>query len=265
MRRTDAMLRPAPQTIIPPALVEQLREARSVAVLTGAGISAESGVPTFRDALTGLWEQFRPQELATPEAFLQNPKLVWEWYAWRRKLINTVSPNPGHEAIAKMAKRFQEFTLITQNVDGLHQRAGNVDVLELHGNLHRVRCLDHHHIAAAIPDPDVIAPRCAECGSLLRPDIVWFGEALPAGTYRRAEEAASACDVFLSLGTSGIVYPAAGLPQLAASRGICLVEINTTETELSRLMTYCLRGPTGRILPQLLEQLDQRAGGEPRV
>ncbi len=244
------------ETLIPPDLVLRLRAARSVAVLTGAGISAESGVPTFRDALTGLWERFRPEELATPEAFLRNPRLVWEWYAWRRKLVDAVAPNPGHTAIAAMAQRFREFTLITQNVDGLHQRAGSGDVLELHGSIHRLCCFDRRHVCTEIPDSVDIPPRCRECGSLLRPDVVWFGEPLPPEIFARAQVAAASSEVFLSVGTSGMVYPAAGLPQLAARRGACVVEINPAETELSDEMTYCLRGPAARVLLQLQQQLE---------
>jgi NAD-dependent deacetylase len=240
---------------IPASLVQRLRVAQNVAVLTGAGVSAESGVPTFRDALTGLWERFRPEELATPEAFLRNPKLVWEWYTWRRDLVDKVSPNPGHVAIAAMARRFSRFTLITQNVDGLHQRAGSSDVLELHGNILRVRCFYGGHVSEEIPDSGEIPPRCRECGSMLRPDVVWFGEALPETAFARAEEAAATCEVFLSLGTSGMVYPAAGLPLLAARSGACLIEINPEETELSGSMTYCLRGPAGTVLPELMNEI----------
>ncbi|HEX4857674.1 MAG TPA: Sir2 family NAD-dependent protein deacetylase, partial [Usitatibacteraceae bacterium] len=158
-----------------------IEQAQSIAVLTGAGISAESGIPTFRDALTGLWSRFRPEQLATPEAFLADPKTVWEWYAWRRERVGTAQPNAGHRALAALeracAARGAAFTLVTQNVDGLHEAAGSRNVIELHGNIRRVKCFDHHHAAASWDNHDV-PPRCAQCGSLLRPDVVWFGEAL---------------------------------------------------------------------------------------
>ncbi|HAV62471.1 MAG TPA: NAD-dependent protein deacylase [Verrucomicrobiales bacterium] len=245
---------------IPAALLDRLRIARRVAVLTGAGISAESGVPTFRDALAGLWKDYRPEDLATPEAFIRNPAMVWEWYSWRRELVRAVQPNAGHRALAALAERFEEFTLVTQNVDGLHQLAGSREVIELHGSIARVKCFDRNHPVAAWESDGQIPPRCAECGSLLRPDVVWFGEPLPAEALGRAFEASSRCDVFLSVGTSGLVYPAAGLPRIALDAGATLVEINPTPTPLTDDCDHFLAGPAGVFLPALLEQLNRPPG-----
>lgn len=236
---------------IPTPLVDSLRRAKRVAVLTGAGISAESGVPTFRDAQTGLWAKYDPQELATAEAFRRDPKLVWDWYAWRRELVSRADPNPGHYALAEMERHIPHFSLITQNVDSLHRRAGSERLTELHGNISRVKCFQHGHAASEWEDDDV-PPRCSRCGSPLRPDVVWFGEALPREALDHALEAARTAEVFLSVGTSGIVQPAASLPLVAADAGAVLVEINPDRTPLSSVMTYRLSGPSGEILPALV-------------
>lgn len=240
----------------PTQLIDTLRSARRVAVLTGAGVSAESGVPTFRDAQTGLWSRYRPEDLATPGAFANNPQWVWDWYAWRRKLVDEVQPNPGHIALAEMevrlAARGARFTLITQNVDGLHQRAGNQNVIELHGNIHRVKCCDEGLIVEAPETPGNTLPRCPRCGGLLRPDVVWFGELLPAEALQQAYEAAAASDVFLSVGTSGLVQPAASLPLLALQAQAVVVEINPQATPLTCSATYALVGKSGEVLPKLL-------------
>ncbi len=238
---------------IPQELVERLAAAHRVAVLTGAGISAESGIPTFRDALTGLWARYDPQELATPEGFARNPKLVWEWYAARRASIAGVQPNPGHAALAALEKRFEQFTLVTQNIDSLHQRAGSREVVELHGNIARVKCSIEQIIVSDFP-ADESPPRCP-CGAFLRPDVVWFGEMLPAEALARAEAAAEQCEVFLSIGTSAQVYPAAELPLRALSAGATVVEINPERTALSRHVHFALQGSAGAILPQLLQEL----------
>lgn len=223
-------------------------------MLTGAGISAESGIPTFRDALTGLWSRFKPEQLATPEAFLADPKLVWDWYAWRRDMVHSVEPNAGHRALATLeadcAARGATFTLITQNVDGLHQQAGNRQVVELHGNIRRVKCFDHGHPAAewtASESP----PRCKVCGSRLRPDVVWFGESLPIEALQAATEAAREGEVFLSIGTSTVVEPAASLPFLALQAGACVIEVNPEPTPLTRHATHVLSGAAGSVLPVL--------------
>jgi NAD-dependent deacetylase len=240
---------------IPDELLAALRAAGRVAVLTGAGISAESGVPTFREAQTGLWARHRPEELATPEAFRRDPKLVWEWYQWRRELVSCAQPNPGHVALARLERRFQSYCLITQNVDGLHRRAGSMRVVELHGNLNRTRCLDCGREATEWVDDGQVPPRCPACGGLLRPDVVWFNERLPADALRAALEAAQTCDVFLSIGTSGLVEPAASLPVEALRRGAVVVEINPSPTPLSDRAAFTLRGPSGVILPELAARL----------
>jgi NAD-dependent deacetylase len=237
---------------IPNELAEQVRRATYVVVLTGAGISAESGVPTFRQAQTGLWAQYDPQALATPQAFRRRPQLVWDWYAWRRELVAGVAPNAGHDALAAMERHAPRFTLITQNVDGLHQRAGSRAVIELHGNLARVKCSREERVVETWPASDDRPPRCPACGAFLRPDVVWFGEALPAEALDAAFAAARAADLFLTIGTSGIVQPAASLPLLAASNGATTVEINPEETPLSTRMSYVLRAPSGVLLPALV-------------
>lgn len=243
--------------VIPQELVERLAAAKRVAVLTGAGISAESGIPTFRDALTGLWANYDPQELATPEGFARNPKLVWEWYAERRARIAGVQPNPGHAALAALQQRFARFTLVTQNIDSLHQRAGSREVVELHGNIARVKCSREDTIVSEFP-PDESPPRC-HCGAWLRPDVVWFGEMLPADALARAEEAAEHCEVFLSVGTSAQVYPAAELPLRALSAGATVVEINPERTVLTRHAHFALQGAAGIVLPALLQRLEAAA------
>lgn len=248
---------PALDPPIPAALIERLRSARRVLVLTGAGISAESGVPTFRDAQTGLWAKYRAEELATPEAFLESPRLVWDWYSWRRELTAKAEPNAGHRALVELAQLVPELTLVTQNVDGLHQRAGSRDVIELHGSIAVDLCFDERTpVAAAERAPgDGVPPRCGRCGAYLRPGVVWFGESLPRRALERAEKAAQEAEVALSIGTSGLVHPAAGLPHLAGSRGALLVEINPTQTPLTPHVTHALSGPAGRILPRLVARL----------
>jgi NAD-dependent deacetylase len=238
----------------PRVLISALRDSSRTVVLTGSGISAESGVPTFREAQTGLWERFDPQELATPEAFARDPRLVWDWYAWRRKLVAEARPNPGHLAIAEMQHLVQSLTLVTQNVDGLHQRAGSRDVIELHGNIRRTKCpvegttVDNY-------DESESPPLCPSCGAPLRPDVVWFGEMLPDEAIEAASEAALGADVFLSVGTSSLVYPAAGLPFEAVENGATLVEVNPETTPLTPRADYTLHGPAGDVLPRLVREL----------
>lgn len=239
--------------IIPPKLIEALRAAGRVAVLTGAGISAESGVPTFREAQTGLWAQYDPQELATPQAFRRNPQLVWEWYAWRRELVSQAMPNAGHYALVEMARHVADFALVTQNVDGLHQQAGSSAVIELHGNLQRVKCYDQEHHVKSWAETEAVPPRCPVCGSLLRPDVVWFGENLPVAALKAAVHAAQHCDVFLTVGTSALVQPAASLPLEALQKGSPVVEINPQRTPLTHYVDYALAGPAGVVLPLLVQ------------
>lgn len=237
---------------LPAELVNELRSANHIAVLTGAGTSAESGLPTFREAQTGLWAQYDPQALATPQAFRRNPRLVWDWYAWRRSLVASAKPNPGHYALAQMEIYVPKITLITQNVDGFHQQAGSTDVIELHGNIMRTKCSSCSAPVDQFDEPEYGPPRCPFCDSLLRPDVVWFGENLPQEALACAFEAAHACDIFFSIGTSSLVHPAASLPVEALQSGISVVEINPQRTPLSSHVTYLLSGPSGVVLPELL-------------
>lgn len=236
-----------------PRLLRALRAARRIGVLTGAGISAESGIPTFRDAQTGLWARFRPEELATAEAFRLDPQLVWDWYAWRRGLVAGAVPNAGHLALARLEGLVPALRLVTQNVDGLHQRAGSVDVVELHGNIHRSKCFAEDVVVEAVPETGERPPRCPRCGAHLRPDVVWFGEALPSQALERAEAAARTSDVFLTIGTSGAVFPAAQLPVTARQAGATVVEVNRDPTPLTRVASFSLLGPAGTILPALVD------------
>ena len=238
-------------------LAERLRSAHGVTVMTGAGISAESGVPTFRGA-DGLWRNYRATDLATPDAFARDPRLVWQWYRWRRGIIGRAAPNPGHLALARLQSRMPAFTLITQNVDGLHQRAGSTDAIELHGNIWRARCArgcgvvrDAAGEARGEQDP---LPVCS-CGALLRPDVVWFGEALDESRIDLAVCAARNCQVFLAIGTSALVYPAAGLPLAAANAGALVVEINVDDTPLTPHAGLVLRARAAEVLPALESRL----------
>lgn len=241
--------------LIQPNLIARVRMSHRVVVLTGAGVSQESGLRTFRDAQTGLWAQYKPTDLASPDAFARDPKLVWDWYAWRREAIKAVRPNAGHYALAQMEKHIPQFTLITQNVDGLHRMAGNQNVLELHGNIQRVRCADCYTFTEIWDDDTEAVPRCKVCGGLLRPDVVWFGEALPRDQLEAAVEAARACEVFFSIGTSGVVQPAASLAFAAHNRGATVVEINVEPTPLTPKVNYALHGKSGEILPRLVQAI----------
>jgi len=247
--------------IFPTGLMEKLAAARSLTVLTGAGVSAESGVPTFRDAQTGLWEQYRPEDLATPRAFRNNPRFVWEWYAWRRKLVADAKPNPAHLALAGLEPLFPNFRLITQNVDGLHQRAGSRNVTELHGNITRTKCFEENEVVDSWVETGDIPPKCLRCGGLLRPDVVWFEEAMPEAEMETAASASRNCHVFLSIGTSTLVYPAAGLPAEALRAGATVVEINPHRTPFTEAAQFVLSGAAGSVLPQMLEALKAARGG----
>jgi NAD-dependent deacetylase len=232
-----------------------LRSAGRLAVLTGAGVSAESGLATFRGA-GGLWEGHRVEDVATPMAFERDPALVWRFYNLRRANLRTVRPNPGHEALVALENRWGErFTLITQNVDGLHRAAGSRNVLELHGNLARVRCTGCGAVedrgAEELPE----LPQCTRCGALLRPDVVWFHEVLPRAVWHAATEAAEGCGCLLVAGTSAVVYPAAGLIELARGAGAGVIEVNLEPTAASGVADACLHGPSGVILPQLVRRL----------
>ena len=273
---------------IPAELVHFLQKSTRVAVLTGAGISAESGLRTFREAQTGYWSQYRPEDLATPDAFARDPKLVWDWYAMRRTKVATANPNAGHHALVDMESHILDFTLITQNVDGYHKMAGNKNVLELHGNIQQVRCFngcgvipekdwkqptatssrDSTTVEAIsttgeetatsqkhAPRSDVDIPRCPKCGSYLRPDVVWFTESLPLDALHGAVDAATNCQVFFSIGTSGLVQPAASLPHSAKKYGAVVVEINLDPTPLTPHADFALHGKSGEILPQLVKEV----------
>lgn len=230
-----------------------VREARHIAVLTGAGMSAESGVPTFRDAQTGLWAKFRPEDLATEEAFRADPRMVWDWYAMRREMVAKVRPNAGHLALARFQRRHPpRLTLITQNVDGLHQRAGSQGVLALHGNIAEDKWLDATRACCTAQAPQAGSPpRCPVCGNMRRPGVVWFGEMLPLDALQAAEEAAQRCDLMLVVGTSGLVYPAAGLAR--ATRGRVVI-VNPHSSELDDTAHAVLRGTAAQLLPELLEE-----------
>ncbi len=244
---------PANRIPIPPGLVDALRKAQRVTVLTGAGVSAESNIPTFRDAMTGLWARYQPEELATPEAFQRDPKLVWEWYQWRRGLVAGANPNPGHYALVALAQKVPDLTLVTQNVDGLHQRAGSKAVLELHGNLARSKCFEENRVVESWPETDEVPPRCPACGGRLRPDVVWFGEGLPPEILRQAAQAAARSDLFFSVGTSAVVFPAASLIYETMRRGGLTVEINPQATEQTSQVSFALSGPSGEVLPDLVQ------------
>ncbi len=240
--------------VIPESLLEALEKARSITVLTGAGVSAESGIKTFRDP-DGLWSQFNPAELASVDGFMSNPELVWQWYQYRRQIINNAMPNAGHYAIAEMEKLFKNFVLVTQNVDRLHQRAGSSKVWELHGNIidnHCFNCKRPYIGETNLPDKQL--PKCPVCGGLIRPSVVWFGELLPFEALSAAEEAAYNCDVFLSVGTSAEVYPAANLPLIAKRSGAFVVEVNPNRTAISHYMDVCLRETSAVALPKLIEE-----------
>ena len=230
-----------------------IQNAKKITVLTGAGISHESGIPTFRGQ-DGLWKKFRAEDLATNQAFQSNPKLVWEWYDWRRGLIRKVKPNAGHYALVSMENHISSFTLITQNVDGLHRLAGSKNVFELHGNIWRVKCLNCHAVYDnfEVPISKDMLPRCKHCGGLIRPDVVWFGESLPENTLKAAMESAIHCNLMLVVGTSGIVQPVASLPSLAKSKNAYIIEVNPNQTPISLLADESIRGKAAETLPGLV-------------
>jgi NAD-dependent deacetylase len=244
--------------------VAALRSARRVVVFTGAGVSAESGIATFRDAMTGLWSCFNAEELATPEAFQRDPGLVWAWYESRRKQVQQSQPNPGHLAIAALAQRVAHLRVVTQNVDDLHERAGSDAVLHLHGSLFAPRCFQCAR--PALPGWDqydssshadrLPPPPCNACGHSIRPGVVWFGEALPQRALQEAFELAEQCDVMLVVGTSGVVRPAAELPYMAKAAGGTVIQVNNRPTELDGVCHHNLKGASGDVLPRLLGLLD---------
>ena len=236
--------------------VELLLPAKRVAVLTGAGVSKESGIPTFRDAQTGLWAQYDPQQLASPSGFRNNPQLVWQWYDGRRQKLSEVKPNPGHYALADLAKLVERLDVVTQNVDGLHQIAGSQDVIELHGNITTFRCFERLHEASDVAVGQTDPPKC-HCGSYLRPAVVWFGEALPENAFSAAVKSAQHCHVMFVVGTSGLVYPAASLPSVAREAGAKLIEINREPTPLTDMVDVFIEQESGKALPEILKRFKE--------
>jgi len=232
---------------------DRLVDASSVAVLTGAGISADSGIPTFRGK-EGLWRSFRPEDLATPEAFRRDPRLVWEWYNWRREIIATKDPNAAHYALVEMEKRAASFHLITQNVDGLHAKAGSKNLIEIHGNIWKVRCTICGAVSENYDVPIEILPWCFNCNGLLRPHIVWFGEPLDPEDIRRCMEILSRCEIMLVIGTSGVVQPAASFVAMAKRGGAYVVEVNLEETPNSYLVDEVLIGRASEVVPMLINK-----------
>jgi NAD-dependent deacetylase len=250
---------------IDPSLVTRLRAAKHLVVFTGAGVSAESGIATFRDKQTGLWERFDAHDLATPAAFLRDASLVWGWYEWRRAQVLRAAPNSAHLAIAQLASMVPRFTLITQNVDDLHERAGSSKVLHLHGELMRPRCErcgQSHHFPFGIPNiPEggcrIEPPACVHCNARIRPGVVWFGENLPEHEWRAAHSAANHCDALLCIGTSSVVQPAASLTRMATASGAITVQVNPNATEIDDEVTCSLTGPAGEVLPILVAMMRQ--------
>lgn len=246
---------------IPQALISALQRAKHVVVFTGAGVSAESGIATFRDALTGLWERFNVADLATLKAFQKDKELVWGWYEWRRMQVLRAQPNPAHLAIAAMSRHVPKITVITQNVDNLHERGGSVGVLHLHGTLHHPRCSicgNAHTLPPGIPEePEggrrLSPPRCHHCGASVRPGVVWFGEDLPVKELSRAFASAQECDVLLVIGTSGLVQPAASIPSLAKQAGAMVAQINLMSSQLDSVCTWSIRGAAGEVMSSLLQ------------
>lgn len=251
---TDNLLKQAAQLI---------HEAEVVAVLTGAGVSKESGVPTFRDAMEGLWAKYNPEELATPFAFKENPKLVWDWYQWRRQLVSGAKPNLGHFALAKL-QDYKTVHLITQNVDDLHEQAGSKNVIHLHGNIAENKCFDNCQgeptiidISALDYDKAASPPNCPHCGAYVRPNVVWFHEMLPSHAIQTAAKISQNCDVMLVVGTSGLVTPASQLPPTAKHSGAKIIEVNPDYSMITRIADIKLEGPSGEILPKVIEALDE--------
>lgn len=244
--------------MIPEELVstaaEVIASAKSLVALTGAGVSAESGIPTFRGR-DGLWRRYKPEELATPEAFERDPRLVWEWYKWRMEIVFKARPNPAHEALAELERLGVLKCIITQNVDGLHQRAGSKCVIELHGSLWRVRCTTCGYKSRVEEPPREILPRCPVCGGLLRPDVVWFGELLPKAAIEHAFRLAMECDVMLVVGTSGVVLPAGLLPVAAKQHGARIVEVNADESAITNIADVFVEAPAGIALPRIVEKV----------
>lgn len=251
-----------------PNLIQQsaqlIHQANALTILTGAGVSKESGVPTFRDALEGLWAQYDPQHLATPQAFMANPKLVWDWYEWRRKLASEVAPNAGHIALAELERIKDDVHIITQNVDDLHEQAGSQNVIHLHGNIATHKCFDNCRgiptlidITTLTYNKDAVPPKCPYCGANIRPNVVWFGENLPQYELNTAIKYSQNCDVMLVVGTSGLVAPASELPRIAKQHGAKIIEVNPDTSTITHYADIKLEGASGEILPKVIEALHE--------
>lgn len=243
--------------VIPKSLIAKLKSAKSIMFFTGAGISAESGIETFRGK-GGLWNKMSAQELASFDGFMKNPNLVWEWYQYRRKIVRETNPNAGHKTIAEFEKHFKDVTVVTQNVDNLHKRAGSNNILELHGNIERNFCMDcktFYGVEKFLESDEV--PKCEECGGMIRPDVVWFGEMLPQDIFAEAERKAAESDICFIVGTSAVVYPAAYIPISAKEAGATLVEINIESTNISNQVDYSLMGKAGEVLPKIFDLLGE--------
>ena len=232
---------------------DRIQHAQSVTVLTGAGISADSGVPTFRGP-EGLWKNFRPEELASPEAFDRDPQLVWEWYNWRRELLSTKNPNGAHKALVQLEQQIPDFWIITQNVDGLHASAGTQHLSEIHGNIWKVRCTQCQAVSQNVQVPLPFPPHCTNCGGLLRPHIVWFGEALAPKDLEQSYAALNRCEVLLIIGTSGVVYPAASFAPVAKDHGAFVVEFNLETTPHSSVVDVSFQGRAKELVPLLCKE-----------
>ena len=246
-----------------------LLQSRHLLVLSGAGVSKESGIPTFRDAQEGLWARFDPMELATPQAFRSHPKRVWDWYEYRRSLIADARPNAGHRAIAALEGLVDEVVVITQNIDGLHQEAGSRDVIPIHGDIRKNKCSAHCQgnptyvdVGALEWDADAGPPRCPHCGAYVRPDVVWFGENLPPALLDRAERLCRTADVMLVVGTSGVVQPVASFPFIAARSGAVIVEVNPNMTPITPIARWHLAGPSGKLLPRVVAAMRALRAGD---
>jgi len=245
------------QTRLVTEAAKYLAPVERLVVTTGAGMSKESGIPTFRDAPSSLWQNYNPMDLATPEGFLRDPRLVWRWYADRRRMIARARPHPGHEAIAAMEAMFPSFLLLTQNIDNLHREAGSKQLIEIHGNIFRFKCFDNGHPVEELPEGDETPPHC-HCGSLIRPDVVWFGELLDRGHLERSFAALARCEVILVVGTSGIVSPAAEFPAAAKEAGARVIEINPEETPITPLADVFIPAPAGLALGPLVAAIVER-------
>ncbi|MEO1289986.1 MAG: NAD-dependent deacylase [Chloroflexota bacterium] len=243
---------------------QMIAQAQVITILTGAGVSKESGVPTFRDALEGLWAQYNPAQLATPSAFEHNPKLVWDWYEWRRDLAGKVSPNAGHYALAELQQLKEHVYIITQNVDDLHEQAGSKDVIHLHGNIATHKCFANCQgeptlidIRTLEFDKEAGPPICPHCGAHVRPNVVWFQEPLPAKELNQAAEYTQICDLMIVIGTSGMVNPAAQLPEIAKMTGAKIIEVNPDDSMITPIVDIKLTGASGVVLPKVIEALDE--------